>query len=192
MWISARPRLEALAVRCALSGAVLAGCGPSFEAIQEGNLRFAHCDRLDIDPNIAPSHRLHCWREWRRVYTYAQTRDRVEYAQRRIAEVVSGDTEPAFILPTGERRADRSATPSVLSPEVPPPAVVVPPVAPTAAPSTSPPGEAAVGNHEACRAHCKADKASCPSGCETLPTGCGDCLPFEKCVQTCKAEGFAY
>lgn len=88
-----------------LSAIVGVGCGPSFEAIQEGGLRFAHCDRLDLDRNIAPSHRLHCWREWRRVYTYGQTRDRVDYSRRRIAVLVSGDTAQPFSLPeAGERK----------------------------------------------------------------------------------------
>src|SRR6187402_3892420 len=100
MRISGRPSVGFWAA-CYAVNVAFTGCGPSFEAIQEGDLRFVHCDRLDLDPNIAPSHRLHCWREWRRMYTYGQTRDRVEYAQRRIAEVVSGDTEPPFQLPSG-------------------------------------------------------------------------------------------
>src|SRR6187551_1544764 len=94
----AGPRASVLGM-LTFAALALGGCGPSFEAIAEGDLRFAHCDRLDLDPNIAPSHRLHCWREWRRVYTYGQTRDRVEYSQRRIAEVLSGDPDPPFVLP---------------------------------------------------------------------------------------------
>src|SRR5689334_13834545 len=89
------------------AAAVSSACGPSFEVLAEGDLRFVHCDRLDLDPKIAPSHRLHCWREWRRMYTYGQTRDRVEYAQRRIAEVVSGDTNSPFQLPNGEATSPR-------------------------------------------------------------------------------------
>lgn len=185
---------RALAASCALAN--LAGCGPSFEAIQEGDLRFAHCDRLDIDPNISPSHRLHCWREWRRVYTYGQTRDRVEYAQRRIAEVVSGDTEPGFVLPSGERPRDPTSGPSVLSPEVPPPAMVAAPATPAAPaePAASPPGDvpASPPNDEACRSYCKADEARCAPECATSATGCGDCAFIEKCVQTCKTEGIPY
>jgi hypothetical protein len=171
---------------CHAVNLVLLGCGPSFEAIQEGDLRFAHCDRLDLDPNIAPSHRLHCWREWRRVYTYGQTRDRVEYAQRRIAEVVSGDTEPAFVLPTGERGRDPRHTSSVLSPEVPPPAIVAPgtPAAGTAISSSSPDVD------PVCRSRCEADQAGCAPGCETRPTGCQPCRPsFDACVDECRSEG---
>ena len=103
-WVLDPAQLRRRAAQLALlGGCSLAGaCGPSFEVLAEGDLRFVHCDRLDLDPKIAPSHRLHCWREWRRMYTYGQTRDRVEYAQRRIAEVVSGDTNPPFQLPNGE------------------------------------------------------------------------------------------
>jgi hypothetical protein len=173
---------------CHAVNLALLGCGPSFEAIQEGNLRFAHCDRLDLDPNIAPSHRLHCWREWRRVYTYGQTRDRVEYAQRRIAEVVSGDTEPTFVLPTGgERRRDTRHDSSVLSPEVPPPAVVAAPATPAAG---TPTNGSNTDVDPACRSRCEADQAGCAPGCETRPTGCQPCRPsLEACLNECQSEG---
>lgn len=76
-------------------------------------MRFAHCDRLDLDRHIAPSHRLHCWREWRRVYTYGQTRDRVDYAQRRIAVLVSGDTSQPYGLPSPGSQAAATSCPEV-------------------------------------------------------------------------------
>ena len=68
-----------------------AACGPSVQSIYEGNVRFEHCYRLDIDPHIAPTHREACWREWKQTYTYGQTRDRVEYAERRIRALAWGD-----------------------------------------------------------------------------------------------------
>src|SRR3954462_12535314 len=108
-WVLDPAQLRRRAAQLALlGGCSLAGaCGPSFEVLAEGDLRFVHCDRLDLDAKIAPSHRLHCWREWRRMYPYGQTRDRVEYAQRRIAEVVSGDPNPPFQLPNGEGSSPR-------------------------------------------------------------------------------------
>jgi hypothetical protein len=161
-----------------------AGCGPSFEAIQEGDLRFAHCDRLDLDPNISASHRLHCWREWRRVYTYGQTRDRVEYAQRRIAEVVSGDTEPPFELPSGSSRrpdADRAVAPNPV--HRPPPAVV--PLAGTESALTRDAAEGPFG--PGCRSRCEAGRAACAPDCETQARGCQDCeRTFETCLANCK------
>jgi len=161
------------------------GCGPSFEAIQEGDLRFAHCDRLDLDPNISGSHRLHCWREWRRVYTYGQTRDRVEYAQRRIAEVVSGDTDPPFELPTGSGRPADASQPAAPNPVNSPPPSVVPlagtesVLAPGAPEDTSGPG---------CRSRCEAARAGCAPGCESQPRGCQDCeASLEACLGDCKS-----
>jgi hypothetical protein len=170
----------------ALGLALAAGCGPSFEAIQEGDLRFAHCDRLDLDPNISASHRLHCWREWRRVYTYGQTRDRVEYAQRRIAEVVSGDTEPPFELPTGSSRRPDANHPAAPNPlHSPPPAVV--PIAGTdsALPRDAPEGAFGPG----CRSRCDEARAGCAPGCETQPRGCKDCeAAYETCLLACKTQ----
>lgn len=176
------PRLLRLTVPLLswVGAAVLSACGPSFEVLAEGDLRFAHCDRLDLDPKIAPSHRLHCWREWRRTYTYGQTRDRVEYAARRIAEVVSGDTEPPFQLPAGEpqRAAPARSSPSSTASADP---VVSAALAPTV--PELPPEE------RACRDRCQRAQAACSPGCETRPTGCAPCpRPLEACLKDCKTN----
>jgi hypothetical protein len=63
------------------------GCGPSVQSIYEGDIRFEHCYRLDLDPNIAQSHREACWQEWVTSYTYGQTRDRTDYARRRLEQL---------------------------------------------------------------------------------------------------------
>ena len=181
-------------------GFAVYACGPSFEAIQEGDLRFAHCDRLDVDPGITASHRLHCWREWRRVYTYGQTRDRVEYAQRRIAEVVSGDTDPPFDLPGGLHAVPRhrptpapsnGGGPAPIDPIQPAPGGVPEsdgtgsngtalPLGAAAAKQTAPAGE------PECRARCEAESSGCLPGCETKPTGCRPCEPtLEACLGLC-------
>jgi len=165
--------------------ALTASCGPSFEAIQEGDLRFAHCDRLDLDPNIAASHRLHCWREWRRVYTYGQTRDRVEYAQRRIAEVLSGDPDPPFMLPDGSGVRSPSDQPSAPSPALSPPPPIVPLSA--AEPDPSRDGDPVGLTTTGCRSRCEATRAGCAPGCESQPTGCHDCeSSFHACLGNCK------
>jgi hypothetical protein len=161
-----------------------AGCGPSFEALQEGDLRFAHCDRLDLDPNIGASHRLHCWREWQRVYTYGQTRDRVEYAQRRIAEVLSGDTDPPFVLPDEaqpRRQGDLPPAHDLLSS---PPAVI--PLSGNVDPAGSRDGDP-VGLGPSCLSRCEATRAQCAPGCESQPKGCNDCeSSFHACLSNCK------
>lgn len=166
---------------CSILGLSAAGglcaCGPSFEVIQEGDLRFAHCDRLDLDPTIAPSHRLHCWREWRRVYTYGQTRDRVDYAQRRIAEVVSGDTEPPFVLPI-----EPVFSPPRTSPGAPAPREPAAQVERLNGVAPDPVGS--------CRERCNAEHAACLPGCETKPTGCKPCEPtLESCLAACGSGG---
>jgi hypothetical protein len=162
---------------------VAQGCGPSFEAIQEGDLRFAHCDRLDLDPHIAPSHRLHCWREWRRVYTYGQTRDRVEYAQRRIAEVVSGDAEAPFELPSGAHRQPDPKPPA--GDPVPRPSSAGVPLSDAEAAAVERSQEGKFG--PGCRSRCEAGRIACAPGCETQPTGCQDCdVAFHACLGNCK------
>jgi hypothetical protein len=166
---------------------LLSSCGPSFEVLAEGDLRFVHCDRLDLDAKIAPSHRLHCWREWRRMYTYGQTRDRVEYAQRRIAEVVSGDTESPFLLPddegiTARHRVRPGVKLDALTPAPAERAAVG--AAPTAVAASVP---APSPEELACRTRCEASNAECAPGCETRPTGCKRCeQPLEACLADCK------
>lgn len=187
-WRVAAPRRGASSrqplVLAALASLLGAGCGPSFEAIQEGDLRFAHCDRLDLDPKISPSHRLHCWREWRRVYTYGQTRDRVEYAQRRIAEVVSGDTDPPFELPTGSGRPADGTQPATPNPAHSPPPAVIPLAGTKSALGPDAP-EGAFG--PGCRSRCEAGRAACAPGCDTQPRGCKECdSAFQACLENCK------
>ena len=127
------------------------------------------------------------------MYTYGQTRDRVEYAQRRIAEVVSGDTEPPFQLPSGADTVARH------TPELPPEkgqAAVLPPPAVVPAPGTAASSDAALavnaanGALVACQSRCEAASASCLPGCETRPTGCKPCeTPLDVCLRDCQAEG---
>jgi hypothetical protein len=103
-------------------------CGPSMQSIHEGNVRFEHCYRLDLDPQIAPSHRQACWREWSERYTYGQSGDRIGYAQHRAREIASGKVGLALRLDAGVPAAtDGATTPAVaaapMSPHAPPPAV---------------------------------------------------------------------
>src|SRR5450432_559778 len=74
---------------------LLAGgaCGPSVQSIYEGNVRFEHCYRLDLEVDTAPTHRQACWTEWLSMYTYGQPRDRIEYARRRVHAFASGDVD---------------------------------------------------------------------------------------------------
>jgi len=73
-------------------------CGPGVQAIHEGDVRFEHCYRLDLDPNIVRSHREACWRDWVRSYTSGQNRDRTDYARQRVQELSQPNSRPGLEL----------------------------------------------------------------------------------------------
>lgn len=62
-------------------------CGASINAVYEGDVRFEHCMALDVQPEEKPATRKGCWTEWVGYYTFGQTRDRVEYARRRLRQL---------------------------------------------------------------------------------------------------------
>jgi hypothetical protein len=149
-------------------------CGPSVQSIYEGDVRFEHCYRLDLDLNIAASHREACWKQWMSLYTYGQPRDRIEYARRRLRAFSGGDfTRPT--LETGSNRPQRRefylVVPEPTSAHASPPSIATPvygpdagiPVLPTAS-AVAPPG------------------ASCASGCQSA---------FESCKAACAPDGGA-
>lgn len=70
------------------------GCGPSFQAIYEGDARFEHCYALEEDPNVAMQYKSDCWRDWMKRYTYGQTRDRVQYAANRYGALTRAPAVP--------------------------------------------------------------------------------------------------
>lgn len=110
------------------------GCGPSVQLIHEGNLRFEHCYRLDLESRISPTHRLTCWSEWIQYYSKDQTRDRVDYAKRRIEALRSGEriAQPLNLEDVDAGSPAVLATdpaPTPTSVHKPPPAVLPPPPA---------------------------------------------------------------
>lgn len=107
-------------------------CGPSVAAVYEGKVRFEHCYRLDLDVNIAPTHREVCWREWTERYTYGQTRDRLDYARRRIHKLATGDrSRPAMIEDGSDSAPVPAEAPVPTSVHAPPPPLARPVIAPT-------------------------------------------------------------
>jgi len=167
------PRGSRTAVLCTLALVGLLGllslplgCGPSIQPIPEGGVRFEHCYRLDLDPRIAPAHRHACWKQWLEVYSYGQSRDRLEYSQRRVRDLEAGDTHPPQLnLDQQEAREARQfymatpapATPAPTNVHAPPPAV-----APTTATEPLAPGDT-------CVADCRTARAACLSRCEEPP-----------------------
>ncbi|MCK6537709.1 MAG: hypothetical protein L6Q84_32450 [Polyangiaceae bacterium] len=100
----------------------LAACGPSVSAVYESNIRFEHCYRLDLDVKVAPGHRGACWKEWSQRYTYGQTRDRLEYARRRIAALDAGDaSRPQLDLSVTDGGVGTTEAPAPTNLHAPPP-----------------------------------------------------------------------
>ena len=165
-------RLVSVLVVLGPCAALLASCGPSVQTIYEGNVRFEHCYRLDIDPHIAPTHREACWKEWQQTYTYGQTRDRVEYAERRIRALASGDdrrptldTSPAVIKKKPDGAPSEAPIPTSL--HAPPP----PTAPPAGKPDAGEPDASLNDEVEAplpddqCSAHCGDGWDSCSDSC---------------------------
>lgn len=176
----------------------MVACGPALESMHESNIRFEHCYRLDMDLQIAPSHREHCWRDWLRTYAYGQPRDRIEYARRRIITLESGDTRRVTIYTSpeprkrvfaemgGEPESAPAAAPAPTSAHAPPPSV-----APQAAPRkpeakaepSSEPGEPLPG--EGCGAACQKSYDECQKGCDS-EMGCPPCREdYRECMRRC-------
>ncbi len=116
-------------------GAVLAllaffaagACGPSVQSIYEGNVRFEHCYRLDLEVDTAPTHRRACWTEWLTMYTYGQPRDRIEYARRRAHSFANGDLERPTLDIGDDKKAEARqfylVVPAPTSVHAPPPPI---------------------------------------------------------------------
>jgi hypothetical protein len=117
-------------------GLGLQACGPSVQFIYEGNIRFEHCYRLDFDENIAPTHRKACWEDWVLRYTQGQTRDRLDYARRRIHEIEHGARATLTLHVTDSK--DVGASSSLGMPAPIPTNLHKPPPARMAVPSATP------------------------------------------------------
>ena len=60
----------------------------------EGDVQFEHCYGLDMG-NAAPEAKRSCWRTWFASYTYGQSRDRIDYAARRLNQLAVGPGDDA-------------------------------------------------------------------------------------------------
>ncbi|HOU92507.1 MAG TPA: hypothetical protein PLU22_15750 [Polyangiaceae bacterium] len=179
----------------AASLAGIGACGPSVQSIYEGNVRFEHCYRLDLDREIAPSHREACWREWSEIYAYGQTRDRIEYARRRLRYLAAGETSaPSLDLSRAEPAASvsREAAPAPLDVRAPPPTLEKPP-APTAPTAPEAPASARVEPRlpgapcmEACATSFTTCTEPCRGGAAEAPSRCVGCEgDYGRCVRRC-------
>jgi len=176
------------------TSAVTCACGPSVQSIYEGNVRFEHCYRLDLEVDAAPTHREACWKEWLGMYTYGQPRDRIEYARRRARAFSSGDPNcPKLEIADSKQSEARQfylVVPAPTSVHAPPPPIATrwygdagtAPPAPAAPQSGAPadecvsacretfaqcarPCDADAGQHEPACKVCDADYKACMKRC---------------------------
>lgn len=100
-------------------------CGPSFQAVHDGEARFEHCYALDERPNEPLARKADCWDDWAKHYTYGQTRDRVQYAMQRaraLSQVPNLPTDEAMMSAApGEGVRNAAAAPAPTSAFAPPP-----------------------------------------------------------------------
>jgi hypothetical protein len=172
---------------------LVCACGPSAQSIYEGDIRFEHCYRLDLDLNIAPTHRDACWKQWVRSYTYGQSRDKIEYARRRIRAFSSGDiSRPTLNVssePPKETRAFYLVVPEPTSVHAPPPPMATPVyTAPVA--STPPPPVVPDPPRSKCATSCETSWQSCEAACGVdggmSATACKSCEPdYKRCMKRC-------
>lgn len=166
-------RVRGYLCRSGLGAAVLFGaapsCGPSVQNIYEGNLRFEHCYRLDLDKEAAKGHRERCWQRWIAVYSFGQTRDRIEYARRRVRSIENGDVDrPTLNVDAPEPRARQFylSVPAPTSAHSPPPPIATHYYGPD-----RPPPEGVPGDN--CFAGCRAVRGQCLTSCKGAPAGSG-------------------
>jgi len=151
---------------------ITGACGPSVQSIYEGNVRFEHCYRLDLEVDTAPSHRHACWSEWLNVYTYGQPRDRIEYARRRLHSFANGDTARPTLDVGEDKQAEARqfylVVPAPTSVHAPPPPIATrwygdAGTAPTA--PSAPTTEQAAAPEDKCSGACRDNLAICQQAC---------------------------
>lgn len=191
-----RPRYAVVFAVALFGPAAALSCGPSVQSIYEGDVRFEHCYRLDLENEVVPSHRSACWTTWLDRYTYGQSRDRLEYARRRMRACAGGDPDRPELHLGGAQPAKQDArqfylvVPAPTSLHAPPPPIAtrvnIAGEAPSAGPSAAPPDKATPG--EACATACKSSFASCNQACDPVAksTACKSCDPdYKKCMARC-------
>jgi hypothetical protein len=194
-----RAALVLVAGLVATGAGATTGCGPSFQAVYECDVRFEHCYALDRSG--APTDAMkECWREWLHGYTYGQSRDRVEYAATRFSELSLDPTLPSVDAPP-RNRVRTMVAPLPTSAFAPPPnlgggqghgdghgevTAVAPPASVASASSTAPAPRAtpASAPGEQCTAACASGWNGCRKGC--TDGACDACdHAYRACVPAC-------
>lgn len=178
------------AVTAAVAGATVAACGPSFQIIYEGDVRFEHCYAVDESSTTPMKEKAECWRDWMKNYTYGQTRDRIEYAAARqyaltVAPMSPTDEAMMEAAPGGGVRKNVISAPMPSSAYAPPPATMVEAADAGAAPKASAAATVQVRAPGAdCVDACAKDWVSCKDGC--TGKACDACdLAHKACARAC-------
>jgi hypothetical protein len=190
--------LDGIAALVLASACFATSCGPSVQSIYEGDVRFEHCYRLDLETDVAPTHRHACWSSWLDRYTYGQPRDKLEYAHRRSRALANGDLDKPE-LHVGQNQESQDArqfylvVPAPTSAHAPPPPIATrtytvtdPPPAVSTEPSTKPSEKPAPADD--CASACRSAFSSCNQACDpaTKTAACRSCDPdYKKCMQRC-------
>jgi hypothetical protein len=168
------------------------------QSIYEGDVRFEHCYRLDLELDVATTHRQACWTTWLDRYTYGQSRDRLEYARRRVRAFTTGDADrPALRIGGNQEQRDSRqfylVVPAPTSVHAPPPPIATRMNLVTDPPPSSP-SEALVKTSEKsapgedCAGACHSAFSSCNQACDPAAKtpACKSCDPdYKKCMQRC-------
>ena len=102
-------------------------CGPSFQAIYEGNSHFEHCYALEERQQTPVGEKADCWQDWSERYTYGQTRDRIHYATARyvaLSQTVPTDEAMMMAAPGMTPRQSTITAPMPTNAFAPPPKVL--------------------------------------------------------------------
>jgi hypothetical protein len=174
-----------------------AGCGPSFQAVYEGDVRFEHCYALDQSAAVLDA-KKDCWREWLHGYTYGQSSDRIEYAAARFSELSLDPTLPSEDSATRPtRRARSSAAPLPTSAFAPPPNVagegpsVQPNQPPPPQPAAVPVASSGAAPQHIVPAVARAPGEECTNACADRWNGCrhgcadGACDACDRAYRAC-------
>lgn len=173
-----------------------AGCGPSFQAVYEGNRRFEHCYALEENPMVSMPDKSTCWRDWSEHYTFGQTRDRVQYAISRyvaLSRAGAAPTDEALMMaaPGETPRASSINAPTPTNAFAPPPKVLdVVEDRRVAEPASVPfidagapaPPASPVLPAQGCNDRCGGDYKTCAGRCE------GDAGPKAKACAACESK----
>jgi hypothetical protein len=119
---------------------VAEGCGPSYQAVHEGDARFEHCYAIDEGAAVSMDDKAKCWREYRESYAFGQARDRLIYAARRehlLARSQQLPTDEAMMEAAPGQVAVVPNAPAPTNAMLPPPQMLTPPSVSSSASITS-------------------------------------------------------